>query len=160
MAPPPTCPTGSGGGICQQLAGEHADISLLVSAAGLFVPKPFPECDGASHDFYLELDRAIFFLTQTLARGMAEQGRGGSTVNIGSMRAHQLIAATPSSGCSVAKGGLHALTATLPSSCPSRSGSTRSLRPGSPPRSTTGSSRLTSWRRPCSHHHLPAIPSH
>jgi NAD(P)-dependent dehydrogenase (short-subunit alcohol dehydrogenase family) len=34
------------------------------------------------------------------------------------MRAHQLIAATPSSGCSVAKGGLHALTATWPSSCP------------------------------------------
>jgi NAD(P)-dependent dehydrogenase (short-subunit alcohol dehydrogenase family) len=90
---------------------------LLVSAAGLFIPEPFPECDGASHDFYLELDRAIFFLTQTVARGMAEHGRGGSTVNIGSMRAHQLIAATPSSGCSVAKRGLHALTATLPSSC-------------------------------------------
>jgi len=44
---------------------------------------------------------------------MAGQGRGGSIVNIGSMWAHQAIAATPSSGYSVAKGGLHALTRNL-----------------------------------------------
>jgi NAD(P)-dependent dehydrogenase (short-subunit alcohol dehydrogenase family) len=81
--------------VCQQLAGEHADATLLVNAAGFFVPKPFLEHDGAFYDSYLELDRAIFFLTQTVARGMVEQGRGGSIVNIGSMWAHQAIAATP-----------------------------------------------------------------
>jgi NAD(P)-dependent dehydrogenase (short-subunit alcohol dehydrogenase family) len=97
----------------QQLAGEHADATLLVNAAGLFIPKPFLDYDGASYDSYLELDRAIFFLTQTVARGMVAQGKGGSIVNIGSMWAHQAIAATPSSGYSVAKGGLHALTRNL-----------------------------------------------
>ncbi len=99
--------------VCQQLAGEHADATLLVNAAGFFVPKPFLEHDGAFYDSYLELDRAIFFLTQTVARGMVEQGRGGSIVNIGSMWAHQAIAATPASAYSVAKAGLHALTRNL-----------------------------------------------
>ena len=97
----------------QQLAGEHADATLLVNAAGFFIPKPFLDYDGVSYDAYLELDRAIFFLTQTVARGMAAGGRGGSIVNIGSMWAHQAIAATPSSGYSVGKGGLHALTRNL-----------------------------------------------
>jgi NAD(P)-dependent dehydrogenase (short-subunit alcohol dehydrogenase family) len=97
----------------QRLAGEHADATLLVNAAGLFIPTPFLDYDGASYDSYLELDRAIFFLTQTVARCMVEGGRGGSIVNIGSMWAHQAVAATPSSGYSVAKSGLHALTKNL-----------------------------------------------
>jgi NAD(P)-dependent dehydrogenase (short-subunit alcohol dehydrogenase family) len=97
----------------QQLADEHADATLLVNAAGFFIPKPFLEHDGAFYDSYLELDRAIFFLTQTVARGMVAGGRGGSIVNIGSMWAHQAIAVTPSSAYSVAKAGLHALTRNL-----------------------------------------------
>ena len=99
--------------VCRQLADEHADATLLVNAAGFFVPKPFLDYDGASYDSYLELDRAIFFLTQTVARGMVAHGQGGSIVNIGSMWAHQAIAATPSSAYSVAKAGLHALTRNL-----------------------------------------------
>jgi NAD(P)-dependent dehydrogenase (short-subunit alcohol dehydrogenase family) len=97
----------------QQLAADHADATLLVNAAGFFIPKPFLEHDGSFYDSYLELDRAIFFLTQTVVRGMVEQGRGGAIVNIGSMWAHQAIAATPSSAYSVAKAGLHALTHNL-----------------------------------------------
>jgi NAD(P)-dependent dehydrogenase (short-subunit alcohol dehydrogenase family) len=97
----------------QQLADQHADATLLVNAAGLFIPKPFLDHDGADYDAYLELDRAIFFLTQTVVRGMVAQGDGGSIVNIGSMWAHQAIAATPSSAYSLAKGGLHALTHNL-----------------------------------------------
>jgi NAD(P)-dependent dehydrogenase (short-subunit alcohol dehydrogenase family) len=99
--------------VCQQLADEHADATLLVNAAGFFIPKAFVDYDAASYDAYLELDRATFFLTQTVVRGMIEQGRGGAIVNIGSMWAHQAIGATPSSGYSVAKGGLHALTRNL-----------------------------------------------
>src|SRR5436190_6663840 len=89
----------------EQLAGEHADATLLVNAAGFFIPKTFLDYDGASYDAYLELDRAMFFLTQTVARAMVAGGRGGSIVNVGSMWAHQAVAATPSSACSVAKGG-------------------------------------------------------
>jgi NAD(P)-dependent dehydrogenase (short-subunit alcohol dehydrogenase family) len=44
---------------------------------------------------------------------MAAGRCGGSIVNVGSMWAHQAIAATPSSAYSVAKGGLHALTRNL-----------------------------------------------
>jgi NAD(P)-dependent dehydrogenase (short-subunit alcohol dehydrogenase family) len=97
----------------RQLADEHADATLLVNAAGFLVPKPFLDYDGADYDSYLELDRAIFFLTQTVARGMVARGQGGSIVNIGAMWAHQAIAATPSSGYSLAKAGLHALTRNL-----------------------------------------------
>ena len=63
--------------VCQQLADEHADATLLVNAAGLFVPKPFLDHDGADYDSYAELNRAIFFLTQTVVRGMVAAGRAG-----------------------------------------------------------------------------------
>jgi NAD(P)-dependent dehydrogenase (short-subunit alcohol dehydrogenase family) len=99
--------------VCQQLADEHADATLLVNAAGLFVPKPFLDHDAADYDSYQELNRAIFFLTQTVVRGMVAGGRGGSIVTIGSMWAHQAIGVTPSSAYSLAKGGLHALTHNL-----------------------------------------------
>jgi len=97
----------------QQLAADHADATLLVNAAGLFVPKPFLDHDGTDYDSYAELDRAMFFITQTVARGMVAGGQGGSIVNVGSMWANQAIGATPSSAYSVAKGGLHALTRNL-----------------------------------------------
>jgi short-subunit dehydrogenase len=89
----------------QQLAADHSDATLLVNAAGFFIPKPFLEYDGDFYDSYLELTRAIFFVTQTVAKGMIDRGQGGSIVNIGSMWAHQAIGATPSSGYSVAKAG-------------------------------------------------------
>jgi NAD(P)-dependent dehydrogenase (short-subunit alcohol dehydrogenase family) len=99
--------------VCQQLADEHPDATLLVNSAGLFIPKPFLDHDGADYDSYAELTRAIFFLTQTVARGMVAGGHGGSIVIIGSMWANQAIGATPSSAYSAAKGGLHALTRNL-----------------------------------------------
>src|SRR3954454_4432124 len=97
----------------QQLAGEHADATLLVNAAGFFIPRPFLDYDGDFYDSYLELNRAIFFLTQTVVRGMVAGRNGGAIVNIGSMWAHRAIAATPSSAYSMAKNGLHALTRNL-----------------------------------------------
>ena len=38
---PPTWPTGCRRTVRQQLAAEHADATLLVNAAGLFIPTPF-----------------------------------------------------------------------------------------------------------------------
>ena len=93
-----------------ELASEHADATLLVNAAGVFRPLPFLEHTAADYDGYLELNRAMFLLTQTAARGMVAAGRGGAIVNIGSMWARQAIAATPSTAYSMAKAGLHAMT--------------------------------------------------
>jgi NAD(P)-dependent dehydrogenase (short-subunit alcohol dehydrogenase family) len=95
-----------------QLAEEHADATLLVNAAGFFVPKGFLDYDADFYDSYLSLNYALFFLTQTVVRGMIAQG-GGSIVFVGSMWAHQAIGLTPSSGYSMQKAGLHALTHNL-----------------------------------------------
>jgi len=99
--------------VTAQLASEHPDATLLVNAAGAFLPKPFLDHSGADYDLYQELNRAIFFITQTVARGMIASGQGGSIVNIGSLWANEAIGATPSSAYSLAKGGLHALTRNL-----------------------------------------------
>jgi NAD(P)-dependent dehydrogenase (short-subunit alcohol dehydrogenase family) len=98
----------------QQLAADHADATLLVNTAGFVVPKPFLEHDGAFYDSYLELNRAIFFLTQTVVRGMVNRGRGGAIVDISSVAGgDQAFAALPVSAYSVAKAGLEALTRNL-----------------------------------------------
>jgi NAD(P)-dependent dehydrogenase (short-subunit alcohol dehydrogenase family) len=99
--------------IRKRLAAEHADATLLVNAAGFFIPKAFSEYDEAFYDSYNELNRALFFITQTVVAGMVAGGRGGAIVNIGSMWAHQGIAATPHTGYSVQKGGIHSFTKAL-----------------------------------------------
>jgi NAD(P)-dependent dehydrogenase (short-subunit alcohol dehydrogenase family) len=96
----------------EALATDHADATLLVNSAGFFIPRPFLEYDESDYDAYLELARSAFFLTQTVTRGMIAAG-GGAIVNIGSMWAHQAIAATPATGYSMGKAALHALTHNL-----------------------------------------------
>jgi NAD(P)-dependent dehydrogenase (short-subunit alcohol dehydrogenase family) len=91
------------------LARERTDIDLLVNAAGVFVPKPFLAHERADYDKYHAINRGTFFLTQAVARRMAERKKG-AIVNVGSMWAKQAIKATPSSAYSMAKAGLHALT--------------------------------------------------
>ena len=85
------------------------EVKYLINAAGIFSPKAFLAHEGPDYDAYLSINRATFFLTQQVAKNMAENG-GGSIVNIGSMWAHQAIKATPSSSYSMAKAGLHSLT--------------------------------------------------
>lgn len=96
----------------ETLANEHADATLLVNSAGFFIPKPFLDYGEADYDAYLELARSAFFLTQTVVRGMIAAG-GGAIVNVGSMWAHQAIAATPATAYSMGKAALHALTRNL-----------------------------------------------
>jgi NAD(P)-dependent dehydrogenase (short-subunit alcohol dehydrogenase family) len=95
------------------LSEHHSDATLLVNAAGFFIPKAFLEYDAQSYDSYMELNYALFFLTQTVVGGMISKGEGGSIVNIGSMWAHQAVGLTPSSGHSMQKAGLHALAHNL-----------------------------------------------
>ncbi|MFE3265041.1 SDR family NAD(P)-dependent oxidoreductase [Streptomyces sp. NPDC059215] len=92
------------------LTEEHADATLLVNAAGVFAPKPFLEHTFEDYDRYQAINRALFFLTQTVVGNMIERGAKGAVVTIGSMWAHQAVATTPSSAYSMAKAGLHALT--------------------------------------------------
>jgi NAD(P)-dependent dehydrogenase (short-subunit alcohol dehydrogenase family) len=100
--------------LVETLGRDHADATLLVNAAGFFIPKDFLDYDVAFYDSYMDINRGTFFLTQGVARVMiARGGGGGSIVNIGSMWAHQALAATPSSGYSMAKAGLHSLTHNL-----------------------------------------------
>jgi NAD(P)-dependent dehydrogenase (short-subunit alcohol dehydrogenase family) len=96
--------------LLKTLDEQHADIDLLVNAAGVFFPKPFLEHRDADYDQYMQLNRATFFITQKVAANLVASGRPGAIVNIGSMWARQAIAATPSSAYSMAKAGLHALT--------------------------------------------------
>jgi NAD(P)-dependent dehydrogenase (short-subunit alcohol dehydrogenase family) len=96
----------------EALAVEHADATLLVNSAGFFIPRPYLDYEAADYDAYLELARSAFFITQTVTRGMIAAG-GGAIVNIGSMWAHQAIAATPSTAYSMGKAALHALTRNL-----------------------------------------------
>ncbi|WP_345799163.1 SDR family oxidoreductase [Nocardioides sp. YIM 152315] len=93
-----------------ELARRHGDVDLLVNAAGVFAPKAFLEHDADDYRRYEALNRSLFFITQTVATNLVHAGRPGSIVNIGSMWAHQAIAATPSSAYSMAKAGLHSLT--------------------------------------------------
>jgi NAD(P)-dependent dehydrogenase (short-subunit alcohol dehydrogenase family) len=83
---------------------------LLVNSAGIFSPKAFLEQTEAEYDSYLEINRGTFFVTQAAAKNMTARGRGGAIVNVGSMWAHQAVAATPSSAYSMAKAGVHSLT--------------------------------------------------
>ncbi len=103
-------------GLQQALNGinaEHQDISLLVNAAGVFLPKSFTEHELSDYDLYMNLNRAAFFITRDVVRNMIAAGIKGAIVNIGSMWAQQAIGATPSSAYSMAKAGLHALTKNL-----------------------------------------------
>ena len=56
------------------LAGEHADATLLVNAAGLFVPKPFLDYDGACYDPYAELGHQAIGATPSSAYSLAKGG--------------------------------------------------------------------------------------
>ncbi|MFY9268802.1 MAG: SDR family oxidoreductase [Candidatus Manganitrophaceae bacterium] len=92
------------------LANDHSrHIKHLVNAAGYFNPTPFLDHKEKDYETYMGLNKAIFFISQAVAKNMAAHG-GGSIVNIGSMWAKQAIKATPSSAYSMAKAGLHALT--------------------------------------------------
>lgn len=84
-------------------------ITELVNAAGYFKPVSFYEHSESDYDVQMDLNRALFFITQAVAKQMKKQGKG-SIVNIGSMWAQQAIKATPSSAYSMQKAGLHSLT--------------------------------------------------
>ncbi len=101
---------GARAALLDRLDSQHSDVTLLVNATGVFLPKLFLEHSEADYDRYLEINRAIFLITQRVAKNMVAGKKGGAIVNIGSMWAKQAVQATPSSAYSMAKAGLHSLT--------------------------------------------------
>jgi len=96
--------------LIEYLHQDHADATLLVNSAGVFLPKPFLDYEEADYDLYLDLNKATFFMTQAIAQNMINHHQQGAIVNVGSMWAKQAVQATPSSAYSMAKAGLHSLT--------------------------------------------------
>ncbi len=96
--------------LIERLNRDHADATLLVNSAGIFLPKSFLEHSESDYDLYLDLNKATFFITQAIVKTMVNRGQKGAIVNVGSMWAKQAVQATPSSAYSMAKAGLHSLT--------------------------------------------------
>lgn len=88
---------------------EAGAIKYLVNAAGYFNPTAFLDHRESDYDQYMDINKALFFISQAAADNMSLHD-GGSIVHIGSMWAQQAVKATPSSAYSMAKAGLHALT--------------------------------------------------
>lgn len=95
--------------LIELIEAEKNHIRYLVNAAGYFKPTTFLEHTRDDYRAQLDINEALFFVTQAVAKNMQTHG-GGSIVNIGSMWAKQSIKATPSSAYSMAKAGLHSLT--------------------------------------------------
>jgi len=91
------------------ITSEKRHINKLVNAAGYFKPISFLEHSAEDYDMQMDVNKALFFITQAVAQNMKKHG-GGSIVNIGSMWAKQAVKATPSSAYSMQKAGLHSLT--------------------------------------------------
>lgn len=87
-------------------------VDILLNNAGVFAPKPFLDHTEEDLNGYLNLLRGYFFTAQAAIAEMQKRG-SGAIVNIGSMWSSHAIAATPCSGSSTAKGGVHALTRNL-----------------------------------------------
>ena len=75
--------------LLKTLEAQHADIDLLVNAAGVFFPKPFLEHTPDDYDLYMKFNRAIYFITQKVAAQLVAAGRPGAIVNIGSTLPHR-----------------------------------------------------------------------
>ena len=99
--------------IRQEINAHHRDISLMVNAAGIFMPKGFTEHSFADYDMYLSLNRATFFITQDVVKNMLAAKLEGSIVNVGSIGAQAALGDSPASAYSMAKASLHALTRNL-----------------------------------------------
>jgi len=95
--------------LAEKIKNESSHIKYLVNSAGCFTPKAFLDHKQEDFNAYHDINKALFYITQSVIRNMNKFG-SGSIVNIGSMWAKQAIKATPSSAYSMAKAGIHALT--------------------------------------------------
>ena len=96
--------------LIDRLKSEHSDIDLLVNSAGIFYPKGFLEHSLEDYDSFLNLNRALFFITQQVASSLVAQKKPGSIVNVTAVAARQAIETVLASAYSMAKIGLDSMT--------------------------------------------------
>ncbi len=71
------------------LVEASGPFDILLNNAGTNIREPFLEVPDSSVDRLLDLNiRAMFTVAQAVARGMAEQGRGGAIINLSSVNGH------------------------------------------------------------------------
>jgi NAD(P)-dependent dehydrogenase (short-subunit alcohol dehydrogenase family) len=93
---------------------QFGRLDVLFNNAGVFAPKPFLEAEEAEFNRFIDIIlKGSYFAAQAASKVMKAAGHGGAIVQTGSMWGLQAIGATPSSGYSVAKAGVHALTKNL-----------------------------------------------
>lgn len=95
--------------LSKKIECESRHVKYLVNAAGCFTPKGFLDHTLEDFETYHNINKALFYITQSVVRNM-KKFESGAIVNIGSMWAKQAIKATPSSAYSMAKAGIHSFT--------------------------------------------------
>lgn len=95
-------------------ATQHAlaaagDVDLLVNNAGVSILEPFLDVTVAAFDEVMAVNvRGVLIVSQIIARGMIERGRGGAIVNLSSVASTRALA-DHTSYCA-SKGALDQLT--------------------------------------------------
>lgn len=89
-------------------------VDVLINNAGTFYPKAFLDSteDDLEHFFHTNL-KGTYLTSQSAARQMVEQGKGGAIINIGTVLIDHAMTGFPASAALTSKGGVHALTVSL-----------------------------------------------
>jgi len=88
---------------------RHPRIDCLINNAGTTVRKPFVEITPEEFDQVIAVNlKAAYFLSQKVARGMIEAGRGGKIITVASSTS--FLGVNNLSAYGASKGGIYALT--------------------------------------------------
>jgi NAD(P)-dependent dehydrogenase (short-subunit alcohol dehydrogenase family) len=101
--------------IAQTAISKFGSIDNLVNNAGVFLVKAFT--DYTTEDFRNLVStnlEGFFFITQLAVAQMLSQGTGGSVTSLTASLAQNPIAGLPASISMLTKGGLNAITVSLP----------------------------------------------
>jgi 2-deoxy-D-gluconate 3-dehydrogenase len=114
--------------VVDQVAGELGGLDILVNNAGIIRRAPALEFSEQYWDDVIQINlKALFFLSQAAARGMARQGEG-KIVNIASMLSFQGGILVPS--YTAAKSGVAGLTRALANEWASKGIHVNAIAPG------------------------------
>ena len=96
-------------GATQNALAAAGDVDLLVNNAGVSILEPFLDVTVAAFDEVMAVNvRGVLIVSQIIARGMIERGRGGAIVNLSSVASTRALA-DHTSYCA-SKGALDQLT--------------------------------------------------